>query len=133
VVQHRVGDAAELQSEVPTLALCPDDQPIGGWAEPHAEDRAHRITIGDTELGYAKLATRCSVTMIDQSSGTKAGPEPLRALAGYRRAAQGGVAFGAKFAVLRPGKVSVGDEVVVGRWGESELHEERTVGRPALE
>ncbi|MCW2875655.1 MAG: hypothetical protein JWL99_6975, partial [Streptomyces oryziradicis] len=31
------------------------------------------------------------------------------------------VAFGAKFAVVRPGKLSVGDEVVVSSWGASEL------------
>ncbi|MGW2560899.1 hypothetical protein ACWCXB_16965 [Streptomyces sp. NPDC001514] len=49
------------------------------------------------------------------------GPEPLRTLADYRRAAPCGVAFGAKFSVLRPGKVSVGDDMVVSLWGESEL------------
>ncbi|MEU6244176.1 MOSC N-terminal beta barrel domain-containing protein [Streptomyces sp. NPDC047024] len=94
---------------------------IDGWAEPHTEDRALLLTLGAAELGYAKLAVRCAVTMVDQEAGARSGPEPLRTLAGYRRAAEGGVAFGTKFAVLRPGKVSVGDEVVVGRWGESEL------------
>jgi uncharacterized protein YcbX len=29
-------------------------------------------------LGYAKLAIRCMVTMVDQRTGNKAGPEPLR-------------------------------------------------------
>ncbi|MFE9682142.1 MOSC domain-containing protein [Streptomyces sp. NPDC006285] len=94
---------------------------VDGWDEPHTEDRAHLLTIGGTELGYTKLAIRCAVTMVDQGTGTAAGPEPLRTLAGYRRAAEGGVAFGAKFAVLRTGKLSVGDDVLVGRWGESEL------------
>ncbi|WP_063753135.1 MOSC domain-containing protein, partial [Streptomyces resistomycificus] len=94
---------------------------VDGWPEPHTEDRARHLTIGDTELGYAKLAIRCAVTMVDQSSGTRAGPEPLRTLAAYRRAAEGGVAFGAKFAVLRPGKLSVGDDVRVEAWGPSEL------------
>ncbi|WP_328500651.1 MOSC N-terminal beta barrel domain-containing protein [Streptomyces sp. NBC_00457] len=94
---------------------------VGGWDEPHTEDRAHRITLGDAELGYAKLAIRCAVTLVDQETGTRDGPEPLRTLAGYRRAAEGGVAFGAKFAVLRPGKVTVGDEVDVQVWGDSEL------------
>ncbi|MDG9709278.1 MOSC domain-containing protein [Streptomyces sp. DH10] len=92
-----------------------------GWAGPHAEDRARRIRIGDTELGYAKLAIRCAVTLVEQESGARTGPEPLRTLAGYRRASEGGVAFGAKFAVLRPGTVSVGDEAVVTAWGASEL------------
>ncbi|WP_079038553.1 MOSC domain-containing protein [Streptomyces sp. NBRC 110028] len=94
---------------------------VDGWNTPHTEDRAHRITIGDTELGYAKLAIRCAVTMVDQRSGAKAGPEPLRTLATYRRAAEGGVAFGTKYAVLRPGRLSVGDEVHVTSWGQSEL------------
>ncbi|MFC8198745.1 MOSC domain-containing protein [Streptomyces sp. NPDC057298] len=94
---------------------------VDGWDEPHTEDRAHRITVGGAELGYAKLAIRCAVTLVDQRSGSRAGPEPLRTLAGYRRAAEGGVAFGAKFAVLRTGKLSVGDDVIVSRWGESEL------------
>jgi uncharacterized protein YcbX len=94
---------------------------LDGWDEPHTEDRAHRIRIGDTELGYAKLAIRCAVTMVEQHSGTRAGPEPLRTLAGYRRASEGGIAFGTKYAVLRPGRVSVGDEAVVTSWGESEV------------
>jgi uncharacterized protein YcbX len=92
-----------------------------GWAaEPHAEDRARRITIGGAELGYAKLAVRCAVTLVDQETGARQGKEPLRTLAGYRRAASGGVVFGAKFSVLRPGKLSVGDEVVVQEWGDAE-------------
>ncbi|MGW0497217.1 MOSC domain-containing protein [Streptomyces sp. NPDC003007] len=94
---------------------------IDGWDDPHTEDRAHRLRVGTTELGYAKLAIRCAVTLVDQRAGTRAGPEPLRTLAGYRRAAQGGVAFGTKYAVLRPGRVAVGDEVDVTVWGESEL------------
>ncbi|MFG1805524.1 MOSC domain-containing protein [Streptomyces sp. NPDC049040] len=94
---------------------------VDGWDEPHVEDRARRVVVGGAELGYAKLAIRCAVTMVDQESAARDGPEPLRTLAGYRRAAEGGVAFGVKFAVLRPGKLSVGDEVVVGSWGVSEL------------
>lgn len=94
---------------------------IDGWNEPHTEDRARRIRIGATEVGYAKLAIRCAVTMVEQESAAKAGPEPLRTLAGYRRARQGGVAFGTKFAVLRTGAVHVGDEAAVDLWGEPEL------------
>jgi uncharacterized protein len=94
---------------------------IDGWEEPHSEDRAHRLTIGTAELAYAKLAIRCAVTMVRQETGERAGPEPLRTLAAYRRAAEGGVAFGAKFAVVRPGRLAVGDEVTVTEWGASEL------------
>jgi len=94
---------------------------IDGWEEPHEEDRARMISISDARLGYAKLALRCVVTTIDQSTGVKTGPQPLRAFAGYRRAVDGGVAFGSKFAVLRTGKLAVGDAVTVGAWGDSEL------------
>ncbi|MGQ0839021.1 MOSC domain-containing protein [Actinokineospora sp.] len=94
---------------------------VDGWAEPHVEDLARQVRVGDVELGYAKLAIRCAVTMVDQATGASAGPEPLRTLAGYRRAVVGGVAFGTKFAVVRPGKVSVGDEMIVTSWGASEL------------
>ncbi|MEV5503261.1 MOSC N-terminal beta barrel domain-containing protein [Nonomuraea fuscirosea] len=94
---------------------------VDGWDEPHTEDRAYAVTIGAAELGYAKIAIRCVVTTIDQESGTKAGHEPLRTLAGYRRAAKGGVAFGAKYSVVTTGAVAVGDTVRVTAWGASEL------------
>ncbi|WP_328901246.1 MOSC N-terminal beta barrel domain-containing protein [Streptomyces sp. NBC_00441] len=93
----------------------------GGWAgEPHAEDRVRRVNIGGAELGYAKPAVRCAVTLVAQEAGVRRGPEPLRTLAGYRRAESGGVVFGAKFAVVAPGKLSAGDEVTVTEWGEAE-------------
>jgi uncharacterized protein len=94
---------------------------IDGWEHPHMEDRVRRVRAGNAELGYAKLAIRCAVTMVDQRSGVKAGPEPIRALAAYRRAPGGGVAFGVKFSVLQPGKLTVGDEVTVLSWAEPEL------------
>ncbi|MEV5576789.1 MOSC N-terminal beta barrel domain-containing protein [Spirillospora sp. NPDC052269] len=98
---------------------------IDGWDEPHQEDRAHRIVAGNAELAYAKLAIRCAVTLVDQERGEKAGPEPLRTLAAYRRAAAGGVAFGAKFSVLRTGKIAVGDALTVPTWTDSQLGEPR--------
>jgi uncharacterized protein YcbX len=94
---------------------------IDGWNEPHAEDRARRIRVGEAELGYSKLAIRCAVTTVEQCSGVKVGHEPLRTLADYRRADEGGVAFGATFAVVRPGTLSVGDDMTVSDWGPSEL------------
>ncbi|MBP2471362.1 uncharacterized protein YcbX [Crossiella equi] len=94
---------------------------VDGWDAPHVEDEVRRLRVGDVELGYAKLAIRCAVTTVDQVLGVKRGPEPLRSLAKYRRAALGGVAFGSKYAVLRGGKISVGDELDVLEWGASEL------------
>ena len=91
---------------------------IGGWPEPHTEDQVRRMTIGDVEFGYAKECVRCAVPMVDQDTGRRAGPEPIRSLAQYRRHPDGGVTFGMKAVVLRPGAVSVGDAVAVQRWAE---------------
>lgn len=92
---------------------------VAGWDEPHAEDGLRRLRVGGGELGYAKLAIRCVVTTVDQASGLKSGPEPIRTLAAYRRAPEGGLAFGAKFAVLEPGKLAVGDRIAVDAWDDS--------------
>ena len=112
---------AERGSEVLPMNRFRPNVVLDGWDEPHLEDRVRSLSVGDAELGYAKLDIRCAVTTVDQATGEKAGPEPLRTLADYRRASKGGVAFGVKFAVVRPGKLSVGDEVTVNSWGESEM------------
>lgn len=91
---------------------------IGGWPRPHTEDLVRQIDIGTAGFGYAKVCLRCAVTMVDQSSAKPSGPEPIRTLSGYRKAFTG-VAFGAQFAVTRPGRIAVGDEVHVSSWGES--------------
>ncbi|GLZ03782.1 molybdenum cofactor sulfurase [Actinomadura sp. NBRC 104412] len=91
---------------------------VDGWEEPHAEDEVRRARVGTAELGFAKLALRCVVTTVDQRTGARAGPEPLRTLASYRRVPEGQVAFGAKFAVVRPGRAALGDEVLVDVWSE---------------
>ncbi|MEU0341269.1 MOSC N-terminal beta barrel domain-containing protein [Streptomyces bobili] len=85
---------------------------VDGWTTPHTEDTAARLLIGDTELAFTELTVRCAITMVDQETGRRAGPEPLRTLAHYRRAEDGTV-FGAYFTVVREGKVTVGDGVAV--------------------
>ena len=89
---------------------------IGGWAEPHREDDARELSAGTAKFGYAQQCVRCTVPMTDQQTGAKAGPEPIRTLATYRRGSGGGVVFGVQAAVLRPGQVAVGDEVIVHSW-----------------
>jgi uncharacterized protein YcbX len=89
---------------------------VEGWADPHVEDAARDVRIGHAELAFAKLAIRCAVTLVDQQTGRRAGPEPLRTLADYRRVPGTGVAFGTKFSVLGPGRLAVGDQVRVDRW-----------------
>jgi uncharacterized protein YcbX len=89
---------------------------ISGWSEPHTEDKVRRMTAGQVEMGYEKRAIRCVVPTVDQATGRKAGHEPTKTLAGYRREPEGGVSFGAKFAVVTPGVLAVGDEVAVTEW-----------------
>ncbi|MHA6629706.1 MOSC domain-containing protein [Pseudonocardia sichuanensis] len=92
---------------------------VDGWGDPHVEDGARDVRIGATALAFAKLAIRCAVTLVDQQSGERVGPEPLRTLADYRRVTDAGVAFGAKFSVRRTGDLDVGEAVHVDRWADA--------------
>ncbi|GAA4538902.1 MOSC domain-containing protein [Amycolatopsis samaneae] len=89
---------------------------VAGWTDPHTEDDVRAMRAGSAGLGYAKPCVRCSVPMVDQETGVKSGPEPIRSLATYRRAPEGGVTFGIKAAVTEPGQLAVGDEVIVHSW-----------------
>ncbi|GLZ37610.1 MOSC N-terminal beta barrel domain-containing protein [Actinokineospora sp. NBRC 105648] len=90
---------------------------VSGWPDPHIEDTVLKLTVGTVELGYSVRAIRCAVPTVDQTTGAKRGPEPTRTLATYRRDPDyPGVSFGAKFAVLTPGTLSVGDEIQVTHW-----------------
>jgi uncharacterized protein YcbX len=86
---------------------------ISGWETPYTEDEVRAFTIGKTELRWVKPDVRCKVTMVDQPTGTSAGPEPLRTLADYRREPEGGVSFGIKVAVITPGEIHLDDEIIV--------------------
>ncbi|MFF9318802.1 MOSC domain-containing protein [Streptomyces sp. NPDC014735] len=91
---------------------------LAGDDDPHFEDRVRRMTLGTVELAHSVRATRCAVPMVDQRTGRRAGPEPIRTLSTYRREPEYGnkVSFGAKNAVVREGVVSVGDTVEVAEW-----------------
>ncbi|HEX6356796.1 MOSC domain-containing protein [Actinophytocola sp.] len=84
---------------------------IKDWTVPYTEDDLRDFTIGTARLRWVKPDVRCKVTMVDQPTGTSAGPEPLRTLADYRREPDGGVSFGIKVAVTTPGEVQIGDEL----------------------
>lgn len=86
---------------------------IKDWELPYTEDDIRDFTIGTARLRWVKPDVRCKVTMVDQPTGTSAGPEPLRTLADYRREPDGGVSFGIKVAVTTPGEINTGDEVTV--------------------
>jgi uncharacterized protein YcbX len=77
----------------------------------HAEDAVHLVEAGDVRMAFAQVDERCVVTTVDQRTGERSGPEPLRTLADYRRIDGGGVAFGIYTAVLAPGTLRVGDPV----------------------
>ncbi|WP_406381400.1 MOSC domain-containing protein [Streptomyces sp. NBC_01618] len=91
---------------------------LTGNDEPHFEDRVRRMTIASVELAHSVRAMRCAVPMVDQSTGHRAGPEPIRTLSTYRREPEYGnkVSFGAKNAVVCEGVVRVGDTVEVAEW-----------------
>ncbi|MFF3731486.1 MOSC domain-containing protein [Streptomyces sp. NPDC002476] len=91
---------------------------LAGDDEPHFEDRVRRMTLGTVELAHSVRATRCAVPMVDQRTGRRAGPEPIRTLSTYRREPEykNKVSFGAKNAVVCEGVVSVGDTVEVAEW-----------------
>jgi hypothetical protein len=89
---------------------------ISGWPEAHTEDQVRQMTIGPVVVGYEKRALRCVVPTVDQATGQKAGHEPTRTLAGYRREPEGGVSFGTKFAVTTSGVITVDDPITVTTW-----------------
>ncbi|MEU6869848.1 MOSC N-terminal beta barrel domain-containing protein [Streptomyces sp. NPDC046751] len=91
---------------------------LTGHDEPHFEDRVRRMTIGSVELAHSVRATRCAVPMVDQTTGHRVGPEPIRTLSTYRREPEYGnrVSFGAKNAVVCEGVLNVGDVVEVAEW-----------------
>ncbi|GAB2765106.1 MOSC domain-containing protein [Amycolatopsis magusensis] len=89
---------------------------VAGWAEPHVEDTVRTFAAGGVELAYAKKCLRCTVPLVDQETGKRAGSEPIRSLAKYRRVPAGKIAFGMKAAVVRPGQLAVGDAVTVQTW-----------------
>ncbi|MFD0295464.1 MOSC domain-containing protein [Streptomyces sp. NPDC127118] len=95
----------------PNIVLTGDD-------EPHFEDRVRRMLLGTVELAHSTRATRCAVPMVDQATGHRAGPEPIRTLSTYRREPEfnNKVSFGAKNAVVCEGVLTVGDTVEVVEW-----------------
>ena len=80
-------------------------------AHPYAEDDWHRIEVGGIPMRVVKPCGRCVVTTTDQANGER-GKEPLRTLATYRK--QGGeVMFGQNVLHERPGRLRIGDLVVL--------------------
>lgn len=86
---------------------------VAGGA-PFAEDDWARLRAGPLTLRSAGPCARCIVTTTDQQTGERAGPEPLRTLATFRRdpAAPTEVNFGLNLIHETPaGTLRVGDPV----------------------
>ena len=81
----------------------------------HAEDRwvGRELAVGSAVVRVRGVVPRCAVVDLDPVSGLRDLPV-LTALAGYRRG-NGEVRFGVDADVVRPGRVDLGDSVVVGR------------------
>ncbi|MFF5334189.1 MOSC domain-containing protein [Streptomyces sp. NPDC013181] len=88
---------------------------LAGDGEPHFEDHVAQMSAGGVRLAFSTRAIRCNVPLVDQRTGRRAGPEPVRTLATYRREPEFGnkLSFGVKNAVVREGVVRVGDPVSV--------------------
>lgn len=83
---------------------------------PWAEDEWLRLRIGGTELELVKPCDRCVITTIDQKTGGRPGPDPLRTLQRTRKSADPrvkGALFGWNAVPAMPGLIRVGDPVEV--------------------
>ena len=81
----------------------------GGSA--HEEDRWRCLRIGDVEMAVVKPCARCSIVLVDPSTGGR-GVEPLQTLARYRRSPQK-VLFAQNALVTAPGLLRTNDPVEV--------------------
>ena len=85
---------------------------------PFVEDGWGELEIGGARLCGVKACERCAVPTVDQDTGERRGPEPIRTLSTYRRlggkgGGSGGVFFGQNLVVRHGGKIALGDPVTV--------------------
>ncbi len=78
------------------------------------EDHWNFIRIGGFEFRRRKATTRCSITSVDQKTGLRKGPEPLKTLASFRRNADGQIEFAQHFYSCENALIHVGMEVEFG-------------------
>lgn len=104
---------ARLSQPVPVDRFRPNI--VVSTQEPFEEDSWGELEIGSALLRGAKASDRCSVPTIDQRTGERTGPEPIRTLSGFRRFGNG-VFLGQNLTVRRPGRITVNDRVrITGR------------------
>jgi uncharacterized protein len=86
---------------------------IDGCSRPYGEESWKKIKIGDVVLEAVKLCSRCVVTTQDPLTGISRGNEPLRTLAGYKKADNGIPVFGMYYNHLTWGTMAIGNQVVI--------------------
>ncbi|MBW4467965.1 MAG: MOSC domain-containing protein [Pegethrix bostrychoides GSE-TBD4-15B] len=80
--------------------------------EAYAEDSWQQIRIDSVTFDLVSPCERCAITTTDQDTGSRAGTEPLKTLATYRRTA-GGVIFGQNLVHQTHGEVRSGSPVEI--------------------
>jgi len=100
----RLGEAVPMDRFRPNIVM--------SSREPFVEDTWGELEIGPARLSGTKACDRCSVPTVDQLTGERTGPEPIRTLSSYRRFGDG-VYLGQNLTVRRPGTIAVNDAVVV--------------------
>jgi MOSC domain-containing protein len=80
--------------------------------EPFIEDQWGEIEIGSVVVCGTKACARCSVPTVDQLTGERTGPEPIRTLGRYRQFGEG-VYLGQNLTIRRTGRIAVGDMVSI--------------------
>jgi uncharacterized protein YcbX len=100
---------AELNRRLPSPISMARFRPnlVFAGAAPHAEDGWGIVRVGGVELELVKPCQRCEVTCVDPELGVRAGSEPLRTLARYRRLGSG-VCFGVNAVHRGPGRLALG-------------------------
>jgi uncharacterized protein YcbX len=88
---------------------------------PYAEDQWRRVRFGDVSASVVKPCARCSITTVDQATGTRS-KEPLRTLATYRFDPERDVLFGQNAIHSAPGTIRVGDAVEVVSAARTPMH-----------
>lgn len=100
---------ARLKEPVEMLRFRPNVVIEG--APPWAEDSWESFTAGGSVFARRKPTTRCSITAVDASTGTRRGPEPMKTLATFRRNAAGQVEFAQHFFSCDGAELAVGMEI----------------------
>jgi uncharacterized protein len=102
----RLADPVPMDRFRPTIVI--------DGVDAHAEDAAAWMQTGAVRWAAGETCARCSVTTIDQDTGERRGPEPLRTLATYRKIGSK-VHFGMYFVARAYGRIHVGDPVELSR------------------